>query len=168
VLLYPGYPLQDLEGAYAVAGTRKRVVTGVNAEGKSIVTSAGPPPTIFQYDTWSMTEEWAIDSFPPPLDEQVNPADAGGDYQLQPPVGGARCRIVTFGPHSSFPMHVTATLDFVVVISGRLRLIMEEGEVTLEPGDSVVQRGTIHGWANDGDVDCVVAGILINDGSATG
>jgi quercetin dioxygenase-like cupin family protein len=40
--------------------------------------------------------------------------------------------------------------------------LMEEGEITLRAGDTVVQRGTPHGWANDSDQDCIVAGILIN------
>ena len=140
---------------------RQRVVTGLNSQGKSVITSAGPAPAIFEHEGWSMEEHWAVTRMPPPLDETTNAADVP-DYHLQPSPGDTRCRIVTFGPHSTFPMHTTETLDFVVVLSGELRLIMEEGEVVLRPGDTVIQRGTAHAWANDGDVDCVVAGVLIS------
>jgi quercetin dioxygenase-like cupin family protein len=144
-----------------VATAHTRVVTGLNAEGKSVVTSAGPAPAIFEYEGWSMEEHWAIERMPPPLDETTNAAEQP-EYLLQPSAGEARCRIVTFGPHSSFPMHTTATLDFLVVLSGELRMLMEEGDITLHAGDTVVQRGTPHGWANDTDQECVVAGILIS------
>ena len=108
-----------------------------------------------------MEEHWAIDSMPPSLNETTNAAEQP-DYLLQPAAGDARCRFVTFGPHNSFPMHVTETLDFLVVLSGELRLIMEEGDIVLRPGDSVVQRGTLHAWANDSDEECVVVGVLIS------
>lgn len=140
---------------------RKRVVTGLNADGRSTIISAGPPTASFDYDGWGMDEDWAIEQLPPPLDEATNAAD-DPNYHLEPAEGGIRCRIVRFGPGSTFPMHVTATLDYVVVLSGQLRMIMEDGEITLDPGDSVVQRGTLHAWANDGDVECVVAGILVS------
>jgi mannose-6-phosphate isomerase-like protein (cupin superfamily) len=41
-------------------------------------------------------------------------------------------------------------------------MIMEEGEVTLKPGDCIVQRGTRHGWANRGDVPVVLAAVLVD------
>jgi quercetin dioxygenase-like cupin family protein len=45
-------------------------------------------------------------------------------------------------------MHRTRTLDYVVVIEGELVLILDDSEVTLKPGDVVVQRGTDHAWEN--------------------
>jgi quercetin dioxygenase-like cupin family protein len=136
-------------------------VTGINAAGKSVVTATGPAPAIFEYEGWSMEEHWAIEGMPPRLDETTNAAERP-EYLLQPGPGEARCRIVTFGPRSTFPMHVTETLDFVVVLTGELRLIMEEGDILLQAGDTVIQRGTLHAWANDSDQECVVAGILIS------
>jgi quercetin dioxygenase-like cupin family protein len=141
---------------------RKRVVTGVNAGGKSIVSSSGPPPTILGIEGGGMEELWKIDAFPHRLDETLNPADRPEHTgALDGP--GAWFRIVTFAPRSSYPMHTTNTLDFVVVLSGSVRMLMEEGEVTLYPGDSVVQRDTLHAWANDTDDACVVAGVLISN-----
>ena len=48
-------------------------------------------------------------------------------------------------------MHRTRTLDYVVVIEGELVLILDDSEVTLKPGDVVVQRGTDHAWENRSD-----------------
>jgi quercetin dioxygenase-like cupin family protein len=146
---------------------RKRVVTGVNAAGKSIITSAAPPPTNLGIEGGGMEELWMIDAFPPKLDETLNPADRP-EHTGAMDGPGAWFRIVAFAPHSSYPMHKTQTLDFVVVLSGSVRMIMEEGEVTLYPGDSVVQRDTLHAWANDNDDECVVAGILISNDAGRG
>jgi hypothetical protein len=35
-------------------------------------------------------------------------------------------------------------------------------EVTLNPGDTLVQRGTVHNWINRGAVPCVIAFVLID------
>jgi len=37
------------------------------------------------------------------------------------------------------------------VVEGELTLILEDSEVTLKPGDVVVQRGTDHAWENRSD-----------------
>jgi hypothetical protein len=60
-------------------------------------------------------------------------------------------------------MHMADTMDLISILSGSVRVLMEDGEVTLNPGDSVVQRDTLHAWANDSDEPCVVAGILISN-----
>jgi uncharacterized cupin superfamily protein len=45
-----------------------------------------------------------------------------------------------------------ATLDFDVVLAGTLALELDDGaEVTLGPGDVLVQNGTRHRWHNRGD-----------------
>jgi quercetin dioxygenase-like cupin family protein len=60
-------------------------------------------------------------------------------------------------------MHRTRTLDYGVVISGSLVLELDDGiEVTLNAGDVLVQRGTIHNWINRSDAPCTVAFILID------
>jgi len=49
-------------------------------------------------------------------------------------------------------MHRTATLDYDVVLEGTVGLEPDDGaEVTLGPGDVVVQNGTRHRWHNRGD-----------------
>jgi mannose-6-phosphate isomerase-like protein (cupin superfamily) len=49
-------------------------------------------------------------------------------------------------------MHRTATLDYDIVLDGRIGLELDNGvEVELGPGDVVVQNGTRHRWHNRGD-----------------
>ncbi|MCV7238928.1 cupin [Mycolicibacterium celeriflavum] len=49
-------------------------------------------------------------------------------------------------------MHTTPTVDFEVVLDGTVVLELDDGaEVTLHPGDTVVQNGTRHRWKNPGD-----------------
>ncbi len=59
-------------------------------------------------------------------------------------------------------MHTTDTVDFEVVLSGEITLELDDGaEVTLKPGDTVVQNGTRHAWHNRGDVPVVIAAVII-------
>lgn len=55
-------------------------------------------------------------------------------------------------------MHTTATIDFEVVLSGHVRLELDDGAtVELGPGDTVVQNGTRHRWSNTGTDPAVLA-----------
>jgi hypothetical protein len=55
-------------------------------------------------------------------------------------------------------MHTTDTVDFEVILSGEVVLELDDGaEVTLMPGDTVVQNGTRHAWHNRGDLPAVIA-----------
>jgi naringenin degradation protein FdeH len=69
--------------------------------------------------------------------------------------------IFTWQPGFSFPMHRTATVDFVIVVSGRLELLLESGSTIVGRGDCVVQRGTRHGWRVVGNEPCTVAAIAV-------
>lgn len=67
----------------------------------------------------------------------------------------------TQDPHNP-GMHVTNTIDVNIVISGELILKLDTGEERrLKQGDSVVQLGTKHAWANDQEIPCVVATVMI-------
>ena len=59
-------------------------------------------------------------------------------------------------------MHKTNSIDYLVVISGEMWMVMEEGEVLLKAGDCIVQRGTNHAWKNKGDKPCLLAAVLID------
>lgn len=59
-------------------------------------------------------------------------------------------------------MHTTDTVDVEVILSGEVVLELDDGaEVSLRPGDTVVQNGTRHAWHNRGDVPVVIAVGLI-------
>lgn len=57
-------------------------------------------------------------------------------------------------------MHRTESVDYGLVISGEIFLVLDDEEVLLRPGDVVVQRGTIHAWANRSPDICRMAFIL--------
>jgi len=45
-------------------------------------------------------------------------------------------------------MHRTQSIDYGIVLEGEIVLLLDDEEVPLKTGDIVVQRGTIHAWAN--------------------
>ncbi|QDZ12881.1 cupin domain-containing protein [Devosia ginsengisoli] len=49
-------------------------------------------------------------------------------------------------------MHVTSSLDYVLVLEGEVVAVMEDGEIALAPGNVLVQRATPHAWKNPGKV----------------
>ena len=53
-------------------------------------------------------------------------------------------------------------MDVVAVFKGRIKLIMEDGEVELKPGDVVIQRGTNHAWEAVGDETAICLGVLVD------
>ncbi|AJQ96292.1 cupin domain-containing protein [Gynuella sunshinyii] len=59
-------------------------------------------------------------------------------------------------------MHRTETIDYGILLSGELWLVVDEGEVRLKPGDIVVQRGTNHAWSNRSEETARIAFILID------
>jgi mannose-6-phosphate isomerase-like protein (cupin superfamily) len=59
-------------------------------------------------------------------------------------------------------MHATDSVDYLVVISGEMFMVMDEGEILLRAGDCIVQRGTKHAWSNRGSMPCVMAAVLVS------
>ena len=83
------------------------------------------------------------------IDEYFRNMDAGGD-QAQ----GAKKR------HPA--MHKTRTVDVLVVLTGEVWLLLDEGEVLCRQGDFIVQRATNHAWSNRTDKPCSLALILVD------
>lgn len=55
----------------------------------------------------------------------------------------------TVRPGSPHPlMHRTESIDYGILISGEIVLVLDTEEVVLKPGSVVIQRGTNHAWAN--------------------
>jgi hypothetical protein len=59
-------------------------------------------------------------------------------------------------------MHTTSTIDYVVVLRGRVTLLLDQAEVALCPFDVVVQRGTNHYWLNPGSDPALLMGVLLD------
>lgn len=58
--------------------------------------------------------------------------------------------------------HRTDTIDYIVILSGEIWVMMEEGEALLREGDTLVQRGTLHGWSNRTDKPCRMATVMLS------
>jgi mannose-6-phosphate isomerase-like protein (cupin superfamily) len=59
-------------------------------------------------------------------------------------------------------LHVTASVDFIYVVSGEIDLELDERrEVHLRAGDTVVQNGVRHAWRNRSAAPCTLAICLV-------
>lgn len=68
--------------------------------------------------------------------------------------GGTVMRFVDYPPKGVSPMHRTISLDYGFVLHGKLDCVLDSGETTsLNPGDVVVQRGTMHQWVNTSETE---------------
>jgi quercetin dioxygenase-like cupin family protein len=71
------------------------------------------------------------------------------------------------GPGAESPLHRTETVDVGIVLDGETWLLLDDGSETLvKPGDAVVQRGTMHAWANRSDQPVRMVFVMI-DGTIT-
>ncbi len=59
-------------------------------------------------------------------------------------------------------MHRTRSLDYAIVMSGEIDMLMDEGEVHVKAGDVIVQQATNHAWVNRGTQPCRIAFILMD------
>ena len=167
----------------------RRVVTGINAQGKSYFVHDGPTPGHLDLGLAIDDEIWVDDPAKSDVDSDHDPARSE-KFFLEPPRDGSTIRVFTFLPEGQAPpageelskriaeagarfdtggvmeednpgMHTTRTIDYGIVLSGEVFLELDEGEVHLEAGDIVVQRGTRHAWHNRGTGPCKIAFVLI-------
>ncbi|KAH7104609.1 hypothetical protein BKA62DRAFT_470250 [Auriculariales sp. MPI-PUGE-AT-0066] len=130
--------------------TPRRIVTGHNEQGVAIVKSDGP--LIAKEAAFEGRSHVAWSTGKTPADD--NNTDFDGAERKIPgfglvPRGGTNCRWTDLGPGVDVAMHRTASVDYNIVFSGELILVLEDGdERTVGPGDIVLQRGTLHGWRN--------------------
>ena len=136
----------------------RRVVTGHDAAGKSVVLSDGTPPQNHPmrgpavgadfFELWNTTR-------PVPLLTCVEDREPSERAFTIMPVAGHLLRIIDIYPPKDggkrTVMHRTRTLDYVVVIEGEVVLVLDDSEVTLKKSDVVIQRGTDHAWENRSD-----------------
>jgi quercetin dioxygenase-like cupin family protein len=141
----------------------RRIVTGHDSKGKSIVVSDGPVPNTQDVSgAASFHEIWVTAGAPAPIVAKEEEPTTAGD-SVPPPANGTRLRIVDFPPGGRSPMHRTETVDYGIVLAGELQLILDDGsETTLHAGDIVIQRGTDHTWVNASDHVTRVAFFLVD------
>ncbi|MDE8654573.1 cupin domain-containing protein [Novosphingobium album (ex Liu et al. 2023)] len=130
----------------------RRVVTGLDGEGRSCVAIDGPIPRL---GPMSAALAWRTDAVPV---DNSGTADTAVPYAVDLlHTGGSNFAVCEFPPGARAFMHATDTIDYLVVLSGRVTLVLETGEAALGPGDFVVDRGVMHGWRNDHDEPCTCA-----------
>jgi mannose-6-phosphate isomerase-like protein (cupin superfamily) len=149
----------------------RRVVTGTDDEGRSVVLSDGEA---FGGDAWA--EVWVTDPARG-ADAVVDPHD--GPLALEPPAGGTAWRVFEVPPDAVMRaamaravdaidgmeadgFHTTQTIDYVMVLEGEVALELDAGEVVLGPGDCVVQRGTRHAWRNRSDRPVRMVAVMLS------
>lgn len=139
----------------------RRIVTGHDAQGRSLVAA----DSVIDSHPGKMDAAIAIadlwlNSLPPALDG-ADPAL--GDFPMLPSNGGAVFRILELMPGAAPHMHKTATIDYIVVLAGTLSMLLDDGtELTMRPHDVMIQRATVHGWANRGSEPCRFATVVID------
>jgi quercetin dioxygenase-like cupin family protein len=156
----------------------RRVVTGHDERGRSRIVSDddadaieyGGPDSVRFHVVWGRDD---VAHFP---DAGIQPRWRGSF----PPPGGCRLTVFELPPGNENNldayvvenltefadptrpgMHTTPTTDFDIVLSGTIGLELDEGEVTLHPGDVVVLNGTVHRWHNRGSTRATIVAVTI-------
>lgn len=141
-----------------MTGKVRRVVTGHDANGKSVVISDGTPPQDHPMQGAAVgaqfTEIWSTSEAVPALTSLPENEPTARPFAMMPATGHLIRIIDIYPPHMGGKrtvMHRTRTLDYAVVIEGEIVLVLDDSEVVLGQGDVSVQRGTDHAWENRTD-----------------
>ena len=158
----------------------RRVITGEDANGKSLVIVDGPPSGgIGDPNLGGLFEIWH-EAVSGEFDRRAG-GDLGETKPILSPAGGkvkVRWFVISPAPEGAPPdlirqvvrerfadfgaaheltdqdrhpaMHKTETLDIICLISGKASLVLDNEERRLKPGNIVIQRGTSHGWTAHG------------------
>ncbi len=139
----------------------RRIVTGHDAQGRAVVASerrlnAEPVPN----DSAWFNKIWSTHTWPANNADPTDGAEQGTGLASE---NGSVLRIVEMAPGHRSPMHRTQSLDYGIVLAGEIDLELDQGRrVSLEVGDVVIQRGTIHAWINRGSSPARMAFVLLS------
>lgn len=148
----------------------RRIVTGIK-DGKSvIIEDETVKNAVEHFPNLIISDIWNTQQMPASLDFETPISNTGFP---QTPKNGTYFRYVSIPPDKDLGieieigkphpmMHQTQTLDYIIILSGELYLIMEEGETLLKAGDIVIQRGTHHAWSNRSEEPCIQLAVLID------
>ena len=166
----------------------RRVVTGHDENGVAKVVMDSNATCILQRPNRpgvTLTNLWQHNTTPPPMETNEDPVT--GPLILHPPENGAVFRIVQFDPEdpevlakldgpSAFAemgaganvvvgarhpfMHRTDSIDYSIILTGEIYMLMDDEDILLKAGDVVIQQGTNHAWSNRGTEPCQIAFVL--------
>jgi mannose-6-phosphate isomerase-like protein (cupin superfamily) len=174
-------------GAQQTPPEIRRIVTGLDPSGKAVVMFDSAVQLMSFRSPNPAGEMWVTPKSP--IDYSWTDDRAKIKVPLVPPKGGTIFRIVDFVPISPkveqgdvnlmmkvvgdhapakgrpprHPMmHRTRSLDYAIIISGEIDMLLDDTEVHLKAGDVVVQQATNHAWVNRGKEVCRIAFILMD------
>jgi mannose-6-phosphate isomerase-like protein (cupin superfamily) len=173
----------------AMASDIRRIVTGLDADNKAVVLFDSRLPLAPRPSGVASTVMWITDSSPPALSFGKDDP-AARPIGISPPDNGTIFRVVEFlpldaateakmepgflqksigdhAPARGVPakhplMHRTRTIDYAVVLSGEIEMMLDETSLHLKPGDTVVQQATNHAWINRGKEPCRILFVLMD------
>jgi len=142
----------------------RRIVTGHDGDNTAKVITDGVATNSKQAGNGAVsTLIWSSDRTPADIAGGEDFEDMGARIiGTQPPAQGSRFAVIEFPPGEPTRMHRTESIDYVICISGRIDMDMDESTVTMAAGDVMVQRGTNHAWVNRYDAPARVAFVLID------
>jgi mannose-6-phosphate isomerase-like protein (cupin superfamily) len=166
----------------------RRVVTTVGADDKAVVLfdGANPHKRVRPHTGTVSRLLWVTDQTPADISGTADRAAV--EIGISPPAGGSVFRIIDFpptnpdiqsldashqqqriseAPKRGLPprhplMHRTRTVDYAIVISGEIDMLLDDSEIELKAGDVLIQQGTNHAWVNRGSEPCRIAFVLID------
>jgi mannose-6-phosphate isomerase-like protein (cupin superfamily) len=145
--------------------TLRRVVTGHDDQGRAKVLVDEQVKNVFSHRPNAYYSViWSSESLPVDNDGDHDPSAKKIGTTIE---NGTVFRVVSFGPGVAPRNHRTDSIDYAVVMSGEIDMVLDNETVHLKAGDVLVQRGTIHNWVNTGTVPCVIAFTLISAKSVT-
>ena len=140
----------------------RRVITGERPDGRSRVWLDGDAPNVKRpTEKIQSVLLWATAGSP----ADYSTDEDAGQWQLgtSPPFMGSRFVHFTLAPGGErTEPHRNDTVDLTVGVSGELTFYFDDGSVVLRPGETLVQRGTMHHIANHGDVPAVTVTVLLD------
>ena len=168
----------------------RRIITGHDENGKSIISIDGPPARSIGEEAGGLFEIWNTDG--KGFDTKSNEDRADIDIALSPVKNGTKFRYFQINPipegmpqdlieaataeafekigaahhrvdtSRNAAMHETDTIDYIILLKGDVTLILDEEEIQLKPYDVVVQRKTNHAWVNNGSEPALLIAVLID------
>ena len=152
----------------------RRVVAGMNDAGRSVIVQDGDPAVMFVMGEESDPDVGLVDVWE--LGGPVASVGQGGDapdsWELEPRASGMKILNLELKPvdDEGSPIteggwHATATIDVDIVIDGSVKMYLPDlPPVTLQPGDTLIQRGTSHLWRAVGDRSLRMVTVMLGVG----
>jgi quercetin dioxygenase-like cupin family protein len=151
-------------GSQAIASDIRRVVTGPDANNDSAAMLDSRVTLAPLSNDLNLAYLWVTDSYPVGLSKSDTKDRSVG---ISPPENGTQFGVVEFPPldpaNPAPPLwHRTRTVDYVVVVSGKIDLMLDHSVLHLKAGDTVVQQATNHAWVNRGKETCRLLFVLLD------